>query len=94
MDIRTYYDALPHGGRLALARALSISKHYLYQMVTNRRAFSPTRCLAIQAATNGAVSVHELRPDIFGNAPDDPPAERHREAHRTTPAPVCGCAAS
>lgn len=27
------------------------------------------RCRAIEQATNGAVTVHDLRPDIFGPAP-------------------------
>jgi DNA-binding transcriptional regulator YdaS (Cro superfamily) len=69
MDIRTYYDSLPSGGRRSLAKDLEISPAYLYQMVTNKRPVAPTRCLAIQAATEGAVTVHDLRPDIFGPAP-------------------------
>jgi hypothetical protein len=28
-------------------------------------------CLAIQAATGGQVSVHELRPDVFGRAQEN-----------------------
>lgn len=34
------------------------------------------RCLGIEAATNGAVTRHDLRPDIFGPAPS---IEAHRE---------------
>lgn len=31
------------------------------------------RCRAIERATEGAVTVHDLRPDIFGPAPGVPP---------------------
>lgn len=37
------------------------------------------RCRAIEAATSGQVTVHELRPDIFGPPPSAPatsPAEQ------------------
>ncbi|MBV5335501.1 helix-turn-helix domain-containing protein [bacterium] len=74
MDIRTYYDSLPSGGRRALAKDLAIAPAYLYQMVTNIRPVAPQLCRAIQHATNGAVTVHDLRPDIFGEAPE--PQER------------------
>lgn len=69
MDLRTYLNTLPRGGQAALARAIGTSPVYLYQMATGRRPVAPTLCLAIQLATAGMVSVHELRPDIFGPSP-------------------------
>ncbi|WP_295585568.1 YdaS family helix-turn-helix protein [uncultured Lamprocystis sp.] len=68
MDIRSYYDSLPNGGRRALAKDLNISPAYLYQMVTKIRPIAPKLCRAIQIATESAVTVHDLRPDIFGPA--------------------------
>lgn len=70
MNIRTYYDALPVGGRRALADDLGVSPAYLYQMVTGIRPVSATLCRTIERATKGAVTVHELRPDVFGEAPE------------------------
>jgi DNA-binding transcriptional regulator YdaS (Cro superfamily) len=32
------------------------------------------RCLPIERATGGAVTRYDLRPDIFGDAPDGAPA--------------------
>ena len=68
MDLRTYYDSLPAGGRASLAADIEISPAYLYQLAVGIRPIPAARCRAIQAATNGAVTVHELRPDIFGPA--------------------------
>jgi DNA-binding transcriptional regulator YdaS (Cro superfamily) len=70
MDMRTYYDSLPVGGRRALADALEIAPAYLYQMASGRRTVSPKLCRSIERATNGVVTVHDLRPDVFGEAPD------------------------
>jgi DNA-binding transcriptional regulator YdaS (Cro superfamily) len=40
------------------------------EAVTNwkRRGIPPEHCLAIQKATKGEVTVHDLRPDVFGEA--------------------------
>lgn len=44
------------------------------QAVSQWRLIPVKRCRAIEAATNGAVTVHDLRPDIFGPAPGVAPA--------------------
>lgn len=56
------------GGVSALARRIGVSP----QVVANWRArgVPPGRVLAIEEASNGVVTRHELRPDVFGNPPD------------------------
>ena len=60
--------AIEHAGSLsALAEAIKASP----QVVQNWRArgVPPERCAEVEAATNGAVTRHDLRPDIFGATP-------------------------
>ena len=69
MDLNTYFKT--HGDRGRLAADLRVSPDYLWQIATgwdNRKA-SPKLALRIESATGGAVSRHDLRPDIFGPAP-------------------------
>jgi DNA-binding transcriptional regulator YdaS (Cro superfamily) len=55
-----------------LARRLGVRS----QHITNWRArgVPPARCLAIENATEGAVTRYDLRPDVFGPATNDPEA--------------------
>lgn len=69
MELRAYLDTLPRGGQAGLARAIGTTPVYLYQISTGRRPVPGNLCLKIQEASAGAVSVHDLRPDIFGPAP-------------------------
>lgn len=54
------------GGLTALAEKLEVSP----QVITNWRArgVPADRVLAVETATEGNVSRHELRPDVFGVA--------------------------
>jgi len=52
------------GGPKALAIALNITP----AAVSNWHQAPPGRVLAIEAATGGKVTRHELRPDIYGAA--------------------------
>lgn len=49
------------GGATALARRLGITK----QAVSQWPRVPPERVLAVEDATNGAVTCYELRPDIY-----------------------------
>ena len=73
MHIRSYPDSLPVGGNTTLAQTIGVSASYLYQMGAGIRPVPGTLCRTIECATNGAVTVHDLRPDIFG--PATPPRE-------------------
>jgi DNA-binding transcriptional regulator YdaS (Cro superfamily) len=81
MNLRTYLDALPPGGKTAFAKRLGIAGTYLYQLTVGIRDIPPTRAIEIAAATGWRVTPHELRPDLYPN-PDDglPPEVRERAA--------------
>jgi len=57
--------------RAELARQLSTSRDYLWQIATgwNGRRVTAERCIAIETATDGVVTRYELRPDVFGEPP-------------------------
>jgi DNA-binding transcriptional regulator YdaS (Cro superfamily) len=58
------------GSQTALARKLSLSQGRVWQWLNDPSAKVPAeRCIAIEQATEGAVTRYELRPDIFGEAP-------------------------
>lgn len=58
--------------RNALARAVGANPQYMYQMAVgwNGKRPSPGMARKIESATNGIVTRYELRPDIFGVAPE------------------------
>jgi len=65
-NIRRAVDAA--GGQTALATALGIRQGHVSQWL--RRGKVPAdRVLAIEAAIGGEVTRYELRPDVFGDAP-------------------------
>lgn len=63
--------AISKVGLSVLARRVGVS----YQAVRKweRGRVPAERCRAIEAATHGAVTVHDLRPDIFGPSKGEPP---------------------
>jgi DNA-binding transcriptional regulator YdaS (Cro superfamily) len=58
------------GSRVALASALGVSPSLVWQWLNGKRPVAASHCRAIEAATNGAVTRYELRPDVFGDAPE------------------------
>ena len=60
------------GNQGKLAAALNVTPMAVSQW--RRRGVPAERCQAIAHATEGAVTVHDLRPDVFGPAPGVPPA--------------------
>lgn len=57
------------GGQSALARQLSISQGLVWQWLNGKQAVTAERCVAIESATEGAITRHDLRPDVFGPTP-------------------------
>jgi DNA-binding transcriptional regulator YdaS (Cro superfamily) len=62
----------------ALADACGTKPVYLSQVARGHRNASHTLAQAIQRATDGEVTVHDLRPDIYGDAPVQVPARPGR----------------
>lgn len=73
MDLATYIS--DKARRDALAKAIPTAPQYLWQMATHWRGKrpSPLMARAIERATQGAVTLSELRPDVW------PPADPKRE---------------
>jgi DNA-binding transcriptional regulator YdaS (Cro superfamily) len=58
------------GGQSSLARAIKVTQGMVWQWCANIRPVAPGRCIDIERATDGAVTRFDLRPDVFGEAPD------------------------
>lgn len=71
MHNRTPLDkATEHvGSQQALAAALGIKSPSITEW-RQRGRVPAERCIAIEQATGGAVTRYDLRPDVFGAAPD------------------------
>jgi len=51
------------------AKQLGVTQGLVWQWLSARTRITAERALEIEAATAGAVSRHELRPDVFGQPP-------------------------
>lgn len=59
------------GTQKDLANALGLkSQSQVSQWVKGRRPVPPKWCIKIEEVTGGVVTRYELRPDVFGPAPD------------------------
>ena len=65
MDFRTYWRSLSAAEKKQFAANLRHNQTYLIQVGSGFRQPSPRLAKAIHAATQGAVQLHELRPDIW-----------------------------
>lgn len=54
------------GGQSALARACGVKQGHVWHWLNKSRSVPGDYVLTIEAATGGAVTRYELRPDIFG----------------------------
>ena len=59
------------GRRACLVAETGVNQQYLWQIATGWRGKRASQILAlsIERATDGAVTRHDLRPDIYGPAP-------------------------
>ena len=51
-----------------LGRRLNISRAQIHRYLTGRRRITAERAVQIEHVTEGKVTRHELRPDLFGKA--------------------------
>lgn len=57
--------------RARIAAAVGMHEQYLYQCLTRRRPLPPDRAPAIERATEGRVTVEQMRPDVrWARIPD------------------------
>lgn len=57
--------------KAAFCREIGMTPQFLTQIERGKRPVPPRFAIAIERATGGVVSVHDLRPDIFGPAPSE-----------------------
>lgn len=69
MNLATYVEQLPRGGKKLLAIQLGITASYLSRLISGDRSITAERAIQIEDASNGAVSRVELRPDIRWEKP-------------------------
>ena len=65
MDLETYLSR--RGAATEMGRALGITHSAVLQWIKN--GVPAERVLAIEVASGGKLSRHDLRPDLFGPAP-------------------------
>jgi len=57
------------GSQVKLARAVGCSQQYISWLLHEAEQISAEMAMKFEAATDNAVSRHDLRPDIFGPPP-------------------------
>ena len=67
MTFKFYFMHLDPGEKQALADAVGTSYQYLCQIANGHKNAGPVLCRKIEQATNGQVSRHDLRPDIYSS---------------------------
>ena len=63
------------GGVSSLATKLGVKPPTVHQWKNGERPVPPKHALAMQSTWPGVVSVHDLRPDVFGPVPEKVPKE-------------------
>ena len=56
------------GSQVALARALNVSQARVWNWLNRGDTVPAEVCRGIEKATDGQVTVHDLRPDVFGES--------------------------
>lgn len=57
------------GGQTALADVLGIKQQNVWSWLNRTKRCPPEYVLRVEAATGGAVTRYQLRPDVYGDAP-------------------------
>ncbi|MGE0232695.1 MAG: transcriptional regulator [Flavobacteriaceae bacterium] len=71
MTFRTHIERAirARGSQAKLAQAAGCSQQYISWLLNEAGQISAEKAIAFERATEGTVSRHDLRPDIFGPAP-------------------------
>lgn len=62
-------SALP-SNQAEAAKLIQVSQPCIHKWMTGKSQPSPKTAVAIERATNGKLTRYDLRPDVFGPAPD------------------------
>lgn len=65
--------AIEHcGGQTALAKCIGVRQPNIWNWLNRAKGIVPAEfCLKIEKATNSSVTRYELRPDVFGEVPQE-----------------------
>lgn len=66
MTLQEYFADKPRGSKVAMAKALGISKTWMGQIINFHKLPSAGMALEIERLTKGEVRRVDLRPDLFG----------------------------
>ena len=69
MTLLEYFSTEPRGAKHEMAQYLGITDTYMSLLIHGKRRPSAQMAVAIARATQGLVTMYELRPDIFVDAP-------------------------
>ena len=61
------------GGQAAVSRAIGRAPAFVWQISRGIRPLPPQLVIPLEVACGGAVTRHELRPDVFGSTPGAAP---------------------
>lgn len=67
MNLKEYFQQLPHGSKHELAQKLGITKTWLSLIISGKKKPSGQLSNMIHKLTDGKVSKAKLRPDLFGD---------------------------
>lgn len=67
MELKTYCE---QHGQTTLANLLGVTQGAVWQWLNGYQRITAERAIEIERVTQGAVSKHELRPDVFGPKSD------------------------
>ena len=65
MTLKEFFKDEPRGAKVAMAKALGISKTWLSLIISEKEIPSPVLAVAISHYTKGRVTRKSLRPDIL-----------------------------
>ncbi|MEN5117471.1 hypothetical protein ABE488_09080 [Luteimonas sp. TWI662] len=74
--LRNFLATMPPDGQAAYAQRAGTTIGYLRKALSKGQRFDGALARRLDEQSDGAVSRHELRPDIFGEISDDPDANR------------------
>lgn len=57
------------GSQGAMAKAIGVTQPLVWQWCNGKRPVAAHHCVAIENATGGRITRYDLRPDVFGPAP-------------------------
>lgn len=66
MNLQEYFSTEPRGSKKEMADYLGISQVWLSQLIKQKKEPSVWLARKILRATQGLVTLHDLRPDLFG----------------------------